>query len=415
MAVSRTNHAEGDFVAQEIEVIDPTDLKPLWRGLKHCLIIGITGSGKTSLLFYLIEKFIENGYTILHRDDGKLQFRYLMPYYPTTIFIPEGCSLNLEYPNELKLDYEIRSYNYRDPKDLIQQVLKGKTKTLTVVVFDKYCKSAELQAKFYQKLFDALIFECMRSSKRKVKLLFSIDELNDIVQPRGESRTEEHKKVSYQVAYDIRKLRKHKVTFLATCHRPNDIPLNVRSQFDYFMLKKTFGTDVYQFIRFMVPKKYVETLTYTVRTMPTDQVLLIDYAGNFAMFHYPNMLRGEGSKIHYQAEGIIKSLAEESKGKKYDAIDLIIVLERSKIPPTPFYKIAEKFGLSKTAIIERFQKLLRIAPDDVVLALQEARRYQKTWKKKAITQKEENNIMFAEPKASILTVSPTKPKGEKTN
>jgi len=83
---------------------------------------------------------------------------------------------------------------------------------------------------------------------RKDPLVFSFDEMNDLVQPRGMELTKGHAGLRSLIEYNVRKLRKHRVTLIASTHRFNQIGINVRSQFSYVLIKQSYGKDVYDFI-----------------------------------------------------------------------------------------------------------------------------------------------------------------------
>ena len=353
-----------ETVEENVGVLTFTDLKPLLEGKKHILIMGKTGSGKTSLQFYMFKELLfPYGYRILHRDDGGLQFKYLMPYYPTTIFIPEGCSLEITAP--FKLDYEIRTFDYKKPEQIIIPVLKGDVNPLTAIVFDVFCLSEELIAKFYRNLFSKLILYCMRTPEQdKERIIFSIDELNDIIQPTRQSLTEHHKKVESEIAFNIRKLRKHRVILLATSHRPNDLPKHVRTQFDYYIVKKSYAGDMVQFLKeafgFFSDKATITAKH--IQSLDVNEAFIFDYAGNFDKITYYDTLKGKGKEIRIEVEGIIQKPEKELE-KKFDVFDLLIVAHRVKNPPTSFREISKRYGFSPDTSYKRYLRLLEVHDD----------------------------------------------------
>ncbi|MFZ7138673.1 MAG: type IV secretion system DNA-binding domain-containing protein [archaeon] len=334
------------------KVFDPADLSLLKKGQKHGLLIGTTGSGKTNLLLQLLDEYLNKGYRILHRDDTGLQFRYLMRRHSATLLVPQGCTIEFKDKDKLK-PYDIVEFDYRNPRKIIREVLKGNTDNLTVIVFDAYCKSAELQAKFYRAIFDIIMTEVMgKSDAVKGKLIFSLDELNDIVQPRASARTKAHKEATAQLSYDIRKLRKFNVTILATTHRPNDIAASVRSHFGYYLFKKIEGRDVHDFLKYIKPN-YSDMLYRRIQTLTEAEVLIIDYNNNFTVRSKIPLILDEKMPCH--TVGMIK--ISEQTGEEFDLLDLKVFHYRTLEPPLSFNRIANLTGKSVSTIFNRYNRL----------------------------------------------------------
>ena len=339
----------------ELEPVIPiqtfTDLTPFFRGGRHALIQGITGSGKTTLLLTLVRMLYERHHIILYRDDGGLEFLYLLPEIPMTIFIPKNCELHID----ANYRYDIK--HFEKPLEIIDQIYHTRYR-FNVIVYDAYCLDPSLSAQFWSELFNALIFKCMQTPRGlKERLVFSIDELNDLIQPKGYELTEGHQKVRSLIEYNIRKLRKHLVTLIATSHRFNMLGMNVRTQFSYIFIKKSFGWDVYDWLNrslITASNKLFWSILKDIITMPPNIFYVFDYKGNYDKFQFSDIPR---PKVKYELEGIIKPPSIE---KEFDEIDLIITLHRSRDPPTPFEKLAKICNRSISTIHRRYKKLKRL-------------------------------------------------------
>jgi len=278
-----------------------TDISKFFKGGYHFLSVGITGSGKTSLLLTLLKQLLDRGFTILARDDGGLEASYLLPYYPITYWIPEGCDLRIE---NCPYHYEVNTFNWKRPMEILDHVFENQ---FNLIVFDAYCINPGLSAKFFSELFKSLIFKCMQTPpSKKQKLIFSIDELNDLIQPRGYELSSSHREVRALIEYNIRKLRKHNVTLIATSHRFTQLGISVRSQFSYIAMKKSFGWDAWDFLSKSLAtqnNKVFWAILKDVTSFGPQYFYLFDYQNRFDKYEFRDIKR---PKIDPLLRGIIR-------------------------------------------------------------------------------------------------------------
>jgi len=162
-----------------------------------------------------------------------------------------------------------------------------------VVLFDIFCKDKELSATFWAKFFDAFITILMqRHPSEKSKVLLSFDELNDLIQPEKQQLTQTHRKFRSLFEYNIRKLRKHGVKLLCTAHRPNQLTLNIRSQFSFVFIKQSFGWDLYEFLNkelVHISSKVFWWILRDIKDLPVEYAYIFDNGGNYDKFFVPNL------------------------------------------------------------------------------------------------------------------------------
>ena len=329
------------------------DWSKFWEGGHHTLLQGRTGSGKTTLLLRLLWQLYTRGHRILMRDDGGLDFLYLAEHIPMTVWVPDGCSFTLASP-EL-YDIEVRSFH--EPRDILAEVYESPYR-FHAVLYDCYCSDPAPAAAFYSEMFRELIFRCMQTERaEKSPLVFSFDELNDLVQPRGMELTKGHISIRSMVEYNVRKLRKHRVTLIASTHRFNQIGINVRSQFSYIMIKQSYGKDVYDFISHNLITAANEGFWATLRTLTTmgpEYVYVFDYKNSYDRLRVPDIPR---PLVRYRLSGEITT---EEDPRRYDLIDLLIVAARSRLAPESYQSIADRVDRAKATVIERAQKLKKL-------------------------------------------------------
>ncbi|MFH2109955.1 MAG: hypothetical protein ABIJ47_01705 [Candidatus Bathyarchaeota archaeon] len=338
-----------------------------YEGGYHSLLHGKTGAGKTTLQLYLLWILHEAGHRIVHRDDGNREFLYLAPYVPMVVWHPEGTVFELKAPHRYP-NVEIRTFT--EPGEILDAVYKTPQR-FHAILYDCYCFKPGPQARFYSEFFKTLIFRCMQAEyedwdeedetegdETREPLVASFDEINDLIPPRGKSLSKDHADVLGQIVQSIRKLRKYRVTLIASVHRFNQLDLDVRSQFSYYWIKKSYGQDIYHFMNtnlWTVTAQSYQAAMRFVTAMPRDQVLLFDGDGNYDKMRWPDIPR---VKPRNRVKGEIK--AEEDEGGRFDEIDLIIAVARSKQPPESFRSIADRLGRAPSSIRGRAAKLRRL-------------------------------------------------------
>jgi len=320
---------------------------PLFRGGRHALIAGRTGSGKTTLLITLLRDLYEAGHIILHRDDGGLEFLYLLPEIPMTVFIPQGCDFRVDG------NYELDIIHFEKPTEIVDQVYDS-PHPFNVVIYDVYCIDPGVSAEFYSELFKALIHKCMNTPRGlKERLVFSIDELNDLIQPRGMSLTKKHAKVRALIEYNIRKLRKHLVTLIATAHRLNMLGINVRSQFSYVFLKQSFGWDVYDFINkslITAENRVFWSVLKDITTLPADYFYLFDYKNNYDKVRFADIPR---PNIKYETQGVIGETGGGADGQlkaRIEQLERQVTIEHLRRLGLSLNEIARVLGVAEPTI-----------------------------------------------------------------
>lgn len=327
-----------------------TSLDKLFEGGYHALFHGKTGGGKTTLILNTAMHLHDGGHRILYRDDTGLECRYLLPYIPIVFWKPEGARYKLRIEGLESYDAEIREFT--GPGEILDEVFKTRRR-FHVIVYDVYCQlSLQAQAVFYSSLFAHLINKAVQTPpSRKKKLVFIFDELNDVVQPGGKALTPAHAAVRTLLEYNIRKLRKHKVTLMASAHRFKQLSLDVRSQFSYIFLRRSFGYDVLDFVNrnlFTVSNALFFKIVREISRMPRNMFYLFDEDNNYDRYTFPDIPR---PKIDYEASGQVSM----EQGQAFDELDLLTLAMRLR--GASFRDIADRAGRSVSTVHKRFKRL----------------------------------------------------------
>ncbi len=331
------------------------------QGGYHTLLHGMTGAGKTTLVLTLLKWLHQHGHRILYRDDGGLEFLHLAGTIPMQVWIPKDCTLDVTYQQKIE-DPPIHQPQIdtlpNTPGELLDKAYHQPPR-FHVIVYDAYCLDPALSATFYSNLFKELIYRSMQTSKRKKKsLVFSFDELNDLIQPKGHSLTKTHGNLIQILSYNIRKLRKHRVTLLASSHRFNQLNINVRSQFSYIMIKRSYGKDVIDFMSnnlVSVSNDVFWHMVNDIQKMHPKYVYVFDPVNNYDKLIFPDIPR-----LDYDDKktGLLET--KDLKAKQWDDQDLYIALARSRNPPKSYRNIAEELDISPSTVHYRVQKLKKL-------------------------------------------------------
>ncbi|MEN3052024.1 MAG: hypothetical protein ABC596_09470, partial [Candidatus Methanosuratincola petrocarbonis] len=186
------------------------------------------------------------------------------------------------------------------------------------VVFDAYCIDPGISARFYSDLFRHLVFKCMQTPVgQKQNLIFSVDELNDLIQPKGYELSNQHSDVRGLFEYNIRKLRKHRVTLLATTHRFTQLGINVRSQFSYVFMKQSYGWDAWDFVSKGLAtqnKKVFWATLKDISSLDRQYFYLFDYKNNFDRYTFKDFPR---ETIEHEMSGVVKEEKVDQRGAEF--------------------------------------------------------------------------------------------------
>jgi len=351
------------ILAEQPLYIEPKQMisvKDFYKEGNHVLILGKTGSGKTVLLLNLIRKFLEHRFKVIHRDDGGLEFLKLHDFVDEiAVMKPDQCYFNVASDKVVIYDYDIEN-----TMQLVNFLLDTKHKFI-VILFDVFCKDKELSARFWNSFFDSFITTLMqRHISLKKKIVLSFDELNDIVQSQKMELTEAHRKVRAMIEYNIRKLRKHKVKLVCTSHRPNQLTLNIRSQFSYVFIKQSFGYDLYTFLNkelVHIGSKLFFKILRDIKDMSPKYAYLFDKRGYFDKLEFPNLPE---DMPYFELAGILDIpkpndwLAIDKRERKDICFLLEYILNKRNTDSALFHIIGEKYDTPYSTVRRRVLRLL---------------------------------------------------------
>jgi intein/homing endonuclease len=142
----------------------------IFNKTKHILILGGSGSGKTSALLLWCYLFKQNGETILWRDDSSTEWLSLVDQFPWRVFIPQNCAFSYKHEN-----VEYITYDPWDLKTLFKEVKRGQAHAIE---FDPFTMDISVFVDFWSRFFFDLYK--WKGPDIRSKVAFFTDELNDL-------------------------------------------------------------------------------------------------------------------------------------------------------------------------------------------------------------------------------------------
>jgi len=346
----------------ELPVKSFTQIKDMFKPSTHIITFGKNRKGKTTLQLQIAVLLMNLGYNIIHRDDGGLEVLYLAPYItdilkkPYNLYLPEGCKFQPKNFHINKIFFD----PFRQDK-LVAKLLKAKG--FNVILFDAFTIFGKPTAMFWSGWFEQLIFQLQHIEfDKKERIVLDFDEANDIVQPKEHSLSRYHQKTRGAIEVSVRKLAKHKLKCNWTSHRPNQLPLNVRSQFHIYLFKKSFPQDAYSMLNQMMAHVGGKTFWWIMKQIShyikINQFFLFDDEGGFDRFTIEDIPR---PPIKFRIAGSVQELyMKEERGEKpFDEWDMEIYrLRLLDAKKWTFRKIAKKLGSKRSTVYDRYRKIL---------------------------------------------------------
>ncbi len=256
---------------------------------QHILVMGATGSGKSSSCMKIAYNLWKAGETVIWRDDANLEFLSFLPVLPVKLYIPEGCDLHLEKvldSNLLSLVEKVH-YDWRRPMEVMPTFDNEK---LNVLLFDLYTIDLKVSVQFWTNFFWSLY----RYKREQIKEPWSliIDELNDLAPGRGRGTFEAQLRLSSQIFHALKKFRKMNLRLVGSTHNFNDLHAPLRGQFNYYIIKRMR--------REHVPSRFIN-YAHLIERMKLSHAILVDRYGNFQFLTWT-----EETRWHRDPERLIR-------------------------------------------------------------------------------------------------------------
>lgn len=223
--------------------IEPYLIKNLYkRSGQHVVIGGITGSGKTQLLYYIMENLIVHHpkEKIIWFDTGKsgeiLQLSTFKK--PLRIFIPEDAdhvrTVQIERRANVK-EFLWEVFSFSKPNEIFDNLLDDGINIISLEPY--YQDDTNAYTKHLDEFFKILFKRAMNYSLKPPLAIF-IDELHSVAPSQGNSFNEEHMQAGVRFQRNIERLRSAGVRIIGAIQDWTKLRRGVRTAFQWIVIKR---------------------------------------------------------------------------------------------------------------------------------------------------------------------------------
>lgn len=199
---------------------------------EHLLVTGITGSGKTQDLIWLLDGILQKGRneTVLWNDSGKSNEILLVAQLaPLNIIIPEGMDVSLESEGA-----DIKKSWFTSPREVWLNLDPSRVNVLCV---EPFIRKPTLFTPIITEIFTELI-ELAHDYKIKIPLAVFYDEFHLVAPAKGHAFDKKHASFGAEIQYNVERLRSLGIRFIASSHHWYKMRRGVRSSFNWFMINR---------------------------------------------------------------------------------------------------------------------------------------------------------------------------------
>jgi len=208
---------------------------------EHLLIVGITGSGKTQCMFWLVHELMESKSkeTIVWFDIGKsaefLTLAHdpvLSKFKPVKLLIPNG------YDVEIRVDYENVEKEFVEI-DEIWDKIDGDY--YNIVILEPFITDPIKYVEIFSKVFQDLINKA-HNYEIKTPLTVFYDEFHNVCPTIESALNKRHFNLGAIIQKNVERLRSLKIRFIASTHGMTKIRKGVRTSFNWLIIKRISDT-----------------------------------------------------------------------------------------------------------------------------------------------------------------------------
>jgi hypothetical protein len=207
---------------------------------EHCLVGGLTGSGKTQVLYYILENLIHYNprETIVWFDTGKsAELLRLSDFRPLKLFVPQGKEADRDivvYQSEGEtVDYEVMKF--KETRDLFDYLDPNK---INVMCFEPFFQDDPGELTKALNEFFKDLFRLAMEDQLKIPLAIFVDEVHSVAPSQGMAFDDEHMKAAVRFQRNIERLRSAGVRIIGTIQDWTKLRRGVRTSFQWIVIKR---------------------------------------------------------------------------------------------------------------------------------------------------------------------------------
>jgi len=282
---------------------------------EHLLNLGITGSGKTQDLIWILNALISDApeETILWNDAGKSNELLLVAQFgPLHILLPAGMDIDITGEN-----VEYTKTWFTDPADVWRFLEVGK---INVLCIEPFIRKPQYFTPVVTSIFSKLV-DMAHDYHLPIPLTIFYDEFHRVAPGKGQAYDSRHAAFGAEIQYNIETLRSLKVRFVASTHGWTKLRKGVRSSFNWFMINRGASftpSEQPKLARFNKKFEKLETdeaiIAFPNKTF-TD-IMKIPYYGEgwqYGQVHYSGKITPQNSPFIKKRTNVDRSDLEEIK------------------------------------------------------------------------------------------------------
>ncbi len=230
---------------------------------EHLIEVGITGSGKTQFLYWVVNGLVNRGSqeTIVWFDTGKSsEMLTLAQFRPLNVIIPAGTEIRIE-----GIDCKIQEF--KSVKEIWCNLLDKDR--INVVCIEPYVLEPAIYTKFFKDLFKELIL-LAHEEAIPVPMSIIVDEFHRIAPSKGNALDFKQFAMGAIIQHNIERLRSLRIRFICTTHGWSKIRAGVRNSFNWIVARRGahFSSDQPKLHRFNPKWEKIQTDVGAI-TFPT--------------------------------------------------------------------------------------------------------------------------------------------------
>lgn len=215
---------------------------------QHILISGRTGTGKTTVMYWLVDAFRNfTKETLVWFDTMKSdEALTLLTMGPVRFIIPPGCEMEIKLKDQDRLkvhEYEIVKMTdiFNPWKDLRAPDLNEdgsvQRSWINVICLEAYIIDDEVYSMVISEIFTKLI-RLAHFHKIIIPLTIFIDEFHNLAPASGHELGKLHSKAGKMIQRNVEKLRSLGIRLIGSTQAQSKIRRGVRGAFDWLILKR---------------------------------------------------------------------------------------------------------------------------------------------------------------------------------
>lgn len=310
------------------------NLRNIFRLVKHVMIVGASGSGKTSALLLFTKLFFDNGETILWRDDTSLEFLSLREVMPWKVFVPNGCQIHYKHPNVEYVEYDPWNMN-----TLFEQIDRDKG---NAVVFDLFSFDMSMFIDFWSRFFYSLYR--WKRTRVQWRMALMVDEINDLAPGTRRGYIPRQLALSSNIYFSLKKFRKEGIRLVASTHAYGDVHKPVREAFNYYIFRQMDEESVPDIF-----SRYAKV----VQKLSVREMIILDESKNFNKMEIEEVVKPRKFALKWSGDLRKQTQAKKTELDKWKKRTAILVRMVNDLGIS-YEDLAKVLGYSTRGGIQQF-------------------------------------------------------------